>query len=294
MLGKGSFREVSLSIDGMIAGYAFPFPVIFSGGIVPTAWRPMIAYGAYDQPTYIIDVTPLLPLIAGSKVDFALGVNGQGDCRKKSTYNNWFVSGNVKIWGNDAATNGKIIDYHNPHIEETSISHVMPGKHEAEIVTTSNRRFRILSQVNGKNVEFEQDLNFVNRQYLSKDGGKQRVDQVIHGSSRSKGHGNLDYLDSFSYPLSVTSDYSSGDYFSASIQVGYHRNQTGHQIDLAQRAGGTVYLNDICRVVNGTGQSRGRIAYRDDSGRRYERTVRTKKLEVLYDEEKEWRWALFE
>lgn len=37
--GKGSFREVRLLVDGQLAGVAFPYPVIYTGGFVPAAWR---------------------------------------------------------------------------------------------------------------------------------------------------------------------------------------------------------------------------------------------------------------
>lgn len=33
--GYSPFREVQLFIDGMLAGVAWPFPVIFTGGVVP-------------------------------------------------------------------------------------------------------------------------------------------------------------------------------------------------------------------------------------------------------------------
>lgn len=38
-IGQGPFREVRLLVDGMVAGAVFPYAVIFTGGIVPTAWR---------------------------------------------------------------------------------------------------------------------------------------------------------------------------------------------------------------------------------------------------------------
>jgi hypothetical protein len=37
--GKGSFREARLLVDGRLAGVAFPYPTIFTGGFVPAAWR---------------------------------------------------------------------------------------------------------------------------------------------------------------------------------------------------------------------------------------------------------------
>lgn len=38
-LGQGPFREVRLLVDGQLAGVAYPYATIFTGGIVPTAWR---------------------------------------------------------------------------------------------------------------------------------------------------------------------------------------------------------------------------------------------------------------
>lgn len=37
--GSGPFREVRLLVDGRVAGVAFPYAVIFTGGINPAVWR---------------------------------------------------------------------------------------------------------------------------------------------------------------------------------------------------------------------------------------------------------------
>lgn len=37
--GNGSFREVRLLVDGMVAGVAFPYAVIFTGGLARPAWK---------------------------------------------------------------------------------------------------------------------------------------------------------------------------------------------------------------------------------------------------------------
>ena len=37
--GDGPFREVRLLVDGQVAGVAFPYAVIFTGGINPAVWR---------------------------------------------------------------------------------------------------------------------------------------------------------------------------------------------------------------------------------------------------------------
>jgi hypothetical protein len=38
-LGQGPFREVRLLVDGQVAGVAFPYATIFTGGFTPPCWR---------------------------------------------------------------------------------------------------------------------------------------------------------------------------------------------------------------------------------------------------------------
>lgn len=292
MLAKGSLREIILSIDGIVAGYAFPYPVIFSGGIVPTAWRPMIAYGAYDQPTYHIDITPLLPVLSGRTAQFAIGVAGQGNGAKRSINNNWFVSGNVKVWKGKRPIFGTILRYINRPIEQTSVVHVTSARNSAEVLTTARRYFEVTADVNGKRVGFRQDLRYLNRQTLAARGRKQHVEQLITGNVTTATYsGNISH-DHWSFPLHVKADYSSEHRFAANIQLGYHRKSPHGQTDVAQEAGGEVYINEIGRVDNGTGHSRGRLSYRGLDGRRYERHVATQDIQVLKDAEREWRYTL--
>lgn len=269
----------------------------------------MIAYGAYDQPTYHIDITPLLPLFAGRTVKVALDVKGQGDGKTRSIYSNWFISGNVKVWTGDKPTLGRLLEYHKPPLQETVVAHLRLDDSVASIITVAIRQFKLVSELDGRRVTFEQDLNHLNHQKWSNGSGKQRVEQLVHGKIASRTSGNTTFKDEFSYPLFVESDYSSRDHFGASIQIGYHRNlthtrtyatgqhrhhekQSHTMTDVVQKARGDVYLNDIGRVVNGTGQSSGQIRYSDDAGRRYEREVATKGISIMKDKEREWRYAL--
>lgn len=52
LLGSGTWREVQLLIDGQLVGVAWPFPIIFTGGIVPGFWR-------YDLPCRLLVLTYL-------------------------------------------------------------------------------------------------------------------------------------------------------------------------------------------------------------------------------------------
>jgi hypothetical protein len=63
LCGGGAFREVQVSIDGQLAGVAWPFPFIFTGGVNPLLWRPIPAVNAFDMPPQVVDLTPYAGLL---------------------------------------------------------------------------------------------------------------------------------------------------------------------------------------------------------------------------------------
>ena len=63
LCGGGAFREVQVSIDGQLAGVAWPFPFIFTGGVNPWLWRPIPAVNAFDMPPQVVDLTPYVGLL---------------------------------------------------------------------------------------------------------------------------------------------------------------------------------------------------------------------------------------
>lgn len=93
---RGPFREIQLLIDGQLAGFALPYPVIFTGGINPLLWRTQAAFGAYDQPNYYIDISPFIGSLTDDKAhSFQLQVYS---AEKNHTIDaSWFITGNLQV-----------------------------------------------------------------------------------------------------------------------------------------------------------------------------------------------------
>jgi len=88
---RGPLREIQVLIDDRLAGVAQPFPVVFTGGISPYLWRPQVAFGAYDQPTYYVDISPFLGSLSDdAEHKFQLKVVS---AEKNQTILSWFISG---------------------------------------------------------------------------------------------------------------------------------------------------------------------------------------------------------
>jgi len=102
LYGYSPSREVQVLIDGMLAGVAWPFPVIFTGGVVPGLWRPIVGIDAFDMKEDEIDITPWLPILCdGKSHNFTILVSGLDDNGRGSaelsnaTESYWLVTGKV-------------------------------------------------------------------------------------------------------------------------------------------------------------------------------------------------------
>ncbi|CAN6337697.1 unnamed protein product [Urochloa humidicola] len=89
--GNAAYREVVAAVDRRFAGSFVPFPVIYTGGINPLFWQPVAALGAFDLPTYDIELTPFLGLLVdGGAHEISLSVvDGIAE---------WLVDANLHLW----------------------------------------------------------------------------------------------------------------------------------------------------------------------------------------------------
>lgn len=220
LYGYGPFREVQLLIDGQLAGVSWPFPVIFTGGIVPGFWRPIVGIDAFDLRQHEIDVTPWLPLLCdGASHTFEIRIagfddDGAGHARLSETVGSyWVVTGTIFLFlGEDGSvTTGSepSIDTPTPQIQiSSSTTTNSTGANQTLTYNTAvTRSISISSTVKTSNgtrlATWTQQLFYFNFNSLTSQGFVQYTSQNTTGSdTSSSGYSNV-----YSYPITVNSSF---------------------------------------------------------------------------------------
>lgn len=221
LYGFSPFREVQLLIDGQLAGVSWPVPIIFTGGIVPGLWRPIVGIDAFDLRQHEIDVSPWLPLLCdGSSHTFEIRVaglddDGAGHATLSETVGSyWVVTGTIFLFlgSADSVTTGSAasIDAPPPQIEISSaITTNSTGANETLTYNTAvSRDISISSTVKSSNgsrlATWTQKLLYTNYNSLTSQGFIQYTSQTTTGTDTS----SSSYTNSYSYPLTVNSSFS--------------------------------------------------------------------------------------
>ena len=84
-----AYREINVFVDGCLAAAFYPAVVVYTGGICPLLWRPLVSLLALDIPAYRIDITAFAGLINdGAAHTFSFNVV-DGDPPKSSGV--WYI-----------------------------------------------------------------------------------------------------------------------------------------------------------------------------------------------------------
>lgn len=231
LYGYSPFREVQVLIDGQLAGVQWPFPVIFTGGVVPGLWRPIVGIDAFDLREHEIDISPWLPILCdGAQHTFEIRVVGIVDDGKtsgsltKTVGASWYVTGKVFIWLDDDETsvttgNAPTLLLPAPVITlSQSRTQNATGANETLTYTTDVKRTLSISSLittqNGSHVvTWTQNLAVTNYGQYTDFGAIQINDQKTTGLDTSTG--GTYYQSSYSYPLYANTSYfvyPSGNY----------------------------------------------------------------------------------
>lgn len=241
LIGYGPFREVQLYIDGLMAGVAWPFPIIFTGGIAPGFWRPIVGIDAYDLRDYEIDITPFLPyLLDGKPHSFAIkvvgiddnGGNGPATLSESSINSYWLVSGKLFLFYSSEPYNGTHeapVISSSPLIRTTSAFTAKNGTNDTLSYGVTAKRVHTVKSSFGS---WTQSLDYTNTGFLGEQGLFQQNTQKTSGTSAAVLKSALEFSNtlSYTYPITVNTTYTfsgSNTTIDASLDRGLQISSSG-------------------------------------------------------------------
>lgn len=247
LYGHSAFREVEVLIDGHVAGVAWPFPVIFTGGIVPGLWRPVVGIDAFDLRENEISITPFIPMLSdGREHSFEIRVMGiddneNGEPLLSAAINgNWVVTGKLFLWLDEGTTvtTGTLpnLSAPQPLIKQQSARQqgingtVNSLNYSIEVSRNLYVESTIVTSTGPETVYWKQDLTFSNTGILSNQGN----DQIVGQTTKGRDEASSGYARTFRYPLQVSSSYNAPTGGNLTINATLDRAKTIQQFgDLA-------------------------------------------------------------
>ncbi|KAJ4354744.1 hypothetical protein N0V95_003586 [Ascochyta clinopodiicola] len=216
--GHSPFRELQLFIDNQLAGVAWPFPVIFTGGVVPGFWRPLVGIDTFDLVEDEIDVTPFLPRLNDNEDHVfeirVVGIEDDGHGHGELTQSiesSWVVTGKLFIWldADFSIVSGTSHTIQTPtpsiSVSSSAIKDVIDSLEYSVHVSRFLHISSTLETSKGpKKVSWTQNLVYSNHGTLTGRGNDQIVWQNTSGYNTSP---SSTYFKSFAYPLWVTNSY---------------------------------------------------------------------------------------
>lgn len=218
LCGGGPYREVQVQVDGKLAGVAQPFPAIYSGGISPLMWRPIMSVDSLRTQPYSIDLTPFAGLLTDGKSHqiTLLPPAGITDV--------WTMDGTLFLNTDHHATQttGALVSDNIAAVPTLTSTVTSPDATTDVITTAAARNWTVSGYVDTSagrvTTTVSQHTAYSNIDTISNSGTTQVVQQRDSGAtevtaSASRNHGqNQDRdarstatRDSWSYPIDVTS-----------------------------------------------------------------------------------------
>ena len=242
LYGYSPFREVQLSIDGKLAGVVWPFPVIFTGGVAPGLWKPIVGLDAFDLRQPEIDISPFLPLLTdGNDHSFQIRVAGANVSKSgvvtltESVGSYWVVTGTIFLYLDNQQRSGgypadNIIFDAPPPVFITTRNLTHDPTTGANVSLTYSisamRTFGVISPT----FSWSQTLSFNNSGLYNEGGSNQVNSQVTSGINSAKQIGAPPSQISFQYPLAANTTYGTDTNLTiidASVDRGLHFVDSG-------------------------------------------------------------------
>ncbi|KAG0608563.1 hypothetical protein M758_8G115200 [Ceratodon purpureus] len=295
--GNGTFREVLVSIDGLLAGVVYPFPVFYTGGVDPYFWRPISAIGSFVLPSYDVDITPFLPTLVDSKPHlFSTTVT--------SALPYWLLSANLHLWLDPKGpTSGALSHHSSPPLttHTTSKFKDLDGKFTSEATRSLSYKGHVISSFGNLTTAASYSYRFSNTLVYSKGASVSDVHQESKTESKlvvKDVNRDLVYKHTtLRFPLKVSYEEREGDnktvYVKAGIEHAWEEeDQIQSNVGLGfssfsglqnkQRSKGQLVI-PIKGAISGVATTKQRFALESSEGC-YFRSVGASNYTFLYDE----------
>lgn len=171
LCGNGPFREIQVLVDDTLVGVVWPFPLVFTGGFNPYMWRPIVSIGAFNAPTYLLNLTPFLDLFTDAQphnvtfaVDFGLDF--------------WPIDGNLLIYQdpNGHQTQATVLERTMlRHVEPATTQHVdgLNGSFLVQAERDVLVQTRVTTSSGSKIYTLTQRFDFTNQLTFTDDGNRE-------------------------------------------------------------------------------------------------------------------------
>jgi hypothetical protein len=213
LCGGGPYREVQVEVDGKLAGVAQPFPAIYSGGISPLMWRPIMSVDSLRTQPYDLDLTPFAGLLADGRPHqiTLLPPAGISDV--------WTMDGTLFLTTDHGTTHtsGGLLSDTIAAAPQLTSGWTTPSTGTDVVTTTASRDWSVSGYVDTSHgrvtTTVKQHLAYSNTDTVTQAGYVQTVSQQDKGYTEvtsSTGSGAVpssSVRGSWSYPIDVTSLY---------------------------------------------------------------------------------------
>ncbi|XP_073130312.1 peptide-N4-(N-acetyl-beta-glucosaminyl)asparagine amidase A-like [Henckelia pumila] len=272
--GNGAYREVFVTIDNSTVGSVIPFPVIFSGGIDPLYWDPVVSIGAFDLPSYDIELTPFLGMVLDGKAHiFRLGVT--------DAISFWLVDANLHLWldANVVVVKAETVEYTAPSVsvKRKSKFSKLDGKFEIKVKRKSEFSGWVSSSLGNFTTSISEKLEFKNKIKFKTNGTVKDVKQKVKVKTEMEVVSCTGDVYSTKlnrkYPLEITSQvagseegkYSIVSDLETSMEEERSNDSFTSSLVNTQKANGTMYVENRV-VLSGAANTYQTYSVADDFG----------------------------
>jgi hypothetical protein len=258
--GGGTYREVGVEIDGELAGIAQVYPVIYSGGINPLMWRPIMSVDSLRTEPYTMDLTPFAGVLSDGKQHTVTLVPPAG------ISDVWMLDATMFLTtdAHAARTGGAVTSDTISAAPNLTTGITSPVSGTNVITANASRDWSVSGYVDTSHgrvtTTVSQHATYQNTDKIWQGGENQTVDQRDQGYDVVTTNG-LSAKSTWSYPISMDASYvpdTTGSGFLLTARVDQARFTT---TAVGVGRGGWLTTGSVADQVNADG-----VLQRDDSG----------------------------